>query len=164
MHKFTIGVEEEYQIIDAESRDLVSHVSKIIEGGKAVLSENLKHEMHESVVEMETGICENIQQARQELTDLRRHLVKTAHDQGLRVSGGGTHPFSHWKDNIITKDVETTCASKMLEGFVPIYESTVMNKLHDENAVLIGKLNMDEFAMGGSTETSYFKKTLNQFH
>ena len=48
------------------------------------------------------------------------------------------------KDNIITKDVETTCASKMLEGFVPIYESTVMNKLHDENAVLIGKLNMDE--------------------
>ena len=51
----------------------------------------------------------------------------------------------------------------MLEGFVPIYESTVMNKLHQENAVLIGKLNMDEFAMGGSTETSYFKKTVNPF-
>ncbi len=102
-HQFTIGIEEEYQIIDVESRDLISHVSKIIEGGKAVLSENLKHEMHESMIEMETGICQNIQEARAELTNLRRHLINTAHEQGLRVSGGGTHPFSHWSDNTITQ-------------------------------------------------------------
>lgn len=102
MHRFTIGVEEEYQIIDAESRDLVSHVSKIIEGGKATLEEHLKHEMHESVVEMETGICQNIKQAKEELYSLRKRLIKTAHDQNLRVSGGGTHPFSHWKSSKIT--------------------------------------------------------------
>lgn len=103
-HTFTIGVEEEYQIIDAESRDLVSHVSKIIEGGRATLNEHLKHEMHESVVEMETGICNNITEAREELYSLRKRLIQTAHEQNLRVSGGGTHPFSRWQDNHITKD------------------------------------------------------------
>ncbi len=102
MHTFTIGVEEEYQIIDAESRDLVSHVSKIIEGGKATLEEHLKHEMHESVIEMETGICQNIKQAKEELYMLRQKLIAISHEQGLRVSGGGTHPFSHWKTSKIT--------------------------------------------------------------
>ncbi len=102
MHTFTIGVEEEYQIIDAESRDLVSHVSKIIEGGKATLEEHLKHEMHESVIEMETGICQNIKQAKEELYMLRSKLIAISHEQGLRVSGGGTHPFSHWKTSKIT--------------------------------------------------------------
>lgn len=65
------------------------------------------------------------------------------------------------KDNIITKDIETTCASKILQGFNPIYDATVMRKLNAENPVLLGKLNMDEFAMGGSTETSYYKITKN---
>lgn len=103
MHKFTIGIEEEYQIIDAETRDLVSHVSKIIEGGKATLNENLKHEMHESMIEMETGICQNIKEAKEELTNLRKNLISVAHQNDLRVSGGGTHPFSHWQSNSITQ-------------------------------------------------------------
>ncbi len=102
--KFTLGVEEEYQIIDPVTRDLRSHMSKIVEGGKIFLHEQVKAEMHQSVVEVGTNVCENVTEARKEVSFLRNKISELAANQGLLVGAAGTHPFSRWQDQEITDD------------------------------------------------------------
>ena len=102
MHKFTLGIEEEFQILDSDALTLHSQMSKIVDGGKVVLQERIKEEMHQSVVEMGTNICENIGQARDEVSYLRQQIFELAAKEGLKVAASGTHPVSHWREQLIT--------------------------------------------------------------
>lgn len=103
------------------------------------------------------------------VTTLTDEAMKQAKDVQTKIDNGeNTGDFAGIpigiKDNMCTKGVKTTCASKMLENFVAPYDATVIEKINKENMIDLGKLNMDEFAMGGSTEYSYFKKTRNPWN
>ncbi|MGN7885858.1 carboxylate-amine ligase [Dyadobacter endophyticus] len=104
MATFTLGIEEEFQTIDPVTRNLRSHMSKLVEDGKITLKERVKAEMHQAVVEVGTNICHNIQEAREEVTYLRRMILDLAEKQDLQVAAAGTHPFADWVDQLITPD------------------------------------------------------------
>lgn len=104
MATFTLGIEEEFQTIDPVTRNLRSHMSKLVEDGKITLKERVKAEMHQAVVEVGTNICHNIQEAREEVTYLRRMILDLAEKQNLQVAAAGTHPFADWVEQLITPD------------------------------------------------------------
>jgi len=100
-HQFTLGIEEEFQIVDPQTRELRSHVSEILEEGKMLLGEQVKPEMIQSMIEVGTGICKDIKEARTDITNLRSILSTLVRRQGLEIIAAGTHPFSHWQDQKI---------------------------------------------------------------
>ncbi|OYT72812.1 MAG: carboxylate-amine ligase [Chloracidobacterium sp. CP2_5A] len=100
--EFTLGIEEEFQIVDPHTRELRSRVAEILDEGMMLLGEQLKPEMHQSMVEVGTGICRNIQEARADVVKLRRTVATLANKKDLRIIAASTHPFSHWKDQEIT--------------------------------------------------------------
>ncbi len=102
VQEFTIGIEEEFQIVDPWSRELRSHVSEILEEGRMLLGEQIKPEMHQSTIEVGTGVCKNIQEARIDVCRLRSTVSELAQRNGLRIVAASTHPFSHWAEQHIT--------------------------------------------------------------
>ncbi len=102
--QFTLGIEEEFQIVHPGTRELRSYVSQLLEegGNQSLLRERVRPEMHQSVVETGTGICRDIRQARAEICELRGELSSLANKHGLRIVAAGTHPFSDWKQQEIT--------------------------------------------------------------
>ncbi len=84
MPDFTLGIEEEFQIIDPVTRELRSHITEMIEEGQMILGEQVKPEMHQSMIEVGTGICANIQEARADVIKLRRTVYTLAGSKGLR--------------------------------------------------------------------------------
>jgi glutamate---cysteine ligase / carboxylate-amine ligase len=123
---FTLGIEEEYQTIDPETRDLRSHIdAEIIAQGKTLLKEAVKAEMHQSVVEVGTGICKDIKEAASELKSLRSEIVDLAKKNGLRLAASGTHPFADWRKQdiypderyeIIVKDLKMVARANLIFG------------------------------------------------
>jgi glutamate---cysteine ligase / carboxylate-amine ligase len=102
---FSIGIEEEYQTIDPGTRDLRSHIqAELLEKGKLILQERVKAEMHQSVVEVGTGVCKNIKEAKAEVKMLRRDIVRLARENGLRLASVATHPFADWRVQEIYPD------------------------------------------------------------
>jgi carboxylate-amine ligase len=122
----SIGIEEEYQTIDPETRDLRSHIGlEMIEKGRAVLVERVKPEMHQSVIEAGTRVCRNIQEATHEIHMIRRNLIDLAKQNGLRLAAAASHPFADWSKQriypderyqIIVEDMQMVARSNLIFG------------------------------------------------
>jgi carboxylate-amine ligase len=99
---FTLGIEEEYQIIDPETRELRSYITQILDRGRMILREQIKPEMHQSIIEVGTNPVRTVQEARDEVLRLRGTIAALAAENGLKIAAAGTHPFSSWMKQEIT--------------------------------------------------------------
>lgn len=99
--QFTLGIEEEFQIVDPQSRELKSHVAEMLAEGKLLLGEKVKPEMIQSMIEVGTGVCKNIQEAREDITTLRSMISGLARRKGMEIVAASTHPFSKWSEQTI---------------------------------------------------------------
>ena len=102
LQQFTIGVEEEYMVLDPSTKELKSHQQTIINEGEKLFKDKIKAEMHQAVVEVGTAICKNVDEAYQEILSLRTGVSEIAKSLGYSIGASGTHPFSLWEKQLIS--------------------------------------------------------------
>jgi len=144
---FTLGVEEEFQVVDPETRELRSHVQQLFDQGRKVLQERIRPELHQSVVEIGTGVCKSVGEARREITEMRTSLARLARQNGLRIAAAGTHPFSHWADVAITPNPRY---EQIIQDFQAVARANLIFGLHvhvgiDDREELIHLMNVARY-------------------
>jgi carboxylate-amine ligase len=132
MHRFTLGVEEEFQIVDPQTWELRSHVSELLVQSAPTLGDQIKRELHQSIVEVGTRICADVSELRAEIFRLRRELTIAAERVGLAVAAAGTHPFAHWEDQILSPGVRY---DSIVEELQQLARSLLIFGLHVHVAV-----------------------------
>jgi len=178
--QFTLGIEEEFQIVDPKTRELRSHVSEFLEEGKMILGEQIKPEMIQSMIEVGTGICKNIQEARADITRLRSIISGLAGKTGLAIVAASTHPFSHWQDqkiydderySLLVQELQTVARSLLIFGLhVHVGVADLDRRIHIMNAAryflphVLALTTSSPFWMGHSTGLkSYRSEVFKQF-
>src|SRR5437879_8873818 len=175
-HRFTIGVEEEFQIIDPKTCELRSHVMQLVNEISPSIQDQVKHEMHQSIVETGTNICEHVAELRIEMHRTRGELVAAAERAGLQVAAAGTHPFSSWIDQVISpgeryqnivEELQQLARSLLIFGMhvhvaMPDKQTTIdmMNMVRYFLPHLLALSTSSPFWMGRNTGLKSFRTTV----
>ena len=144
---FTIGIEEEYQIIDPDSRELRSYIQEFLEQGQVILQDQIKPEFLQSQVEVGSRICRSMDEARREIVRLRRSVVELADNNGLWVAAASTHPFSSWASQQVTAGTRYT---KLHEQMVHVARQMLIFGTHvhigiEDKELLIDVMNQARY-------------------
>jgi len=144
---FTLGIEEEFMVIDPETRELKSHISEMISEQEQALPELVHRELHQSVIEIGSKICADIGEARREVTRTRATICQIAQQHGLRIGAAGTHPLTHW-DQVATN--ENPRYDRILDDLRVVARANVVYGLHvhvgiEDRETLIHVFNMARY-------------------
>jgi len=124
---FSIGIEEEFQVIDPGTYELKSHIQAMFAQGESLLKSEIKREMHDPVIEVGTPVCSDVKEARKEVTRLRTEIIQLAYRNGLRIAAAGTHPFTHWSSVPITPGAHY---SQLIEDLQMVARANLIFGLH----------------------------------